>query len=95
MLFKLNVLGENDVVVKTYETSKIKMGLLEDLMTLQEKISGKSLFEQFNLIKPLLFLIFPGLTNDELRNVDYVEVIGVINTLAQYAKTSFGTDEKN
>lgn len=95
MLFKLNILGENDKVVKTYETSKIKMGLMEDLITLQDRMDGKSVLEQFSLIKPLLFNMFPGLTEEELRSVEFSEILDVIKSLMVAAKDGFGVNEKN
>lgn len=94
-MFKLNILGENDKVVKTYETSKIKYGLIEDMVILSKELDGKSEFEQFNLMKPLLKNMFTGLTDEELRNVEFLEVLAVIKNLMSVATKGFGVEEKN
>lgn len=95
MLFSLNILGENDKVVKTYETSKIKYGLIEDMVMLTKELDGKSELEQFALMKPLLKNMFAGLTDEELRDVDFIEVIQVIKNLMSVANNGFGVNEKN
>lgn len=94
-MFKLNILGENDKVVKTYETSKIKYGLIEDMVSLSKELDGKSEFEQFSLMKPLLKTMFTGLTDEELRNVEFAEVLNVIKDLMGVATKGFGAEEKN
>lgn len=94
-MFKLNILGENDAVVKTYETSKIKYGLIEDMVSLSKELAGKNEFEQFGLMKPLLKNMFIGITDDELRNVDFLEVLAVIKNLMEVATKGFGTEGKN
>ena len=95
MLFKLNILGENDAIVKTYTTSKIKMGLMEDLITLQDTIKGKSVAEQFKAIKPLLLKMFTGLTEEEIENVEFTEILKTITQLMEVAREGFGVNEKN
>ena len=95
MLFKLNILGENDKVVKTYETSKIKYGLIEDMVILSKELAGKSEFEQFALMKPLLKNMFVGLTDEEIRNIEFIEVLQVIKNLMSIANSGFGVEEKN
>lgn len=94
-MFKLNILGENDKVVKTYETSKIKYGLIEDMVSLSKELEGKSEFEQFKLMKPLLKTMFVGLTDEELRNVDFIEILEVVKQLMKIASEGFGVEEKN
>lgn len=94
-MFKLNILGENDTVVKTYETSKIKYGLIEDMVSLSKELEGKNEFEQFGLMKPLLKNMFIGITDEELRNVDFLEVLAVIKNLMGVATKGFGVEEKN
>ena len=94
-MFKLNILGENDKVIKTYETSKIKYGLIEDMVSLSKELDGKNEFEQFGLMKPLLKNMFIGITDEELRNVDFLEVLSVIKNLMGVATKGFGAEEKN
>lgn len=93
-MFTLNILGENDAVVKTYKTSKIKYGLIEDMVILSKELEGKNEFQQFSLMKPLLKNMFTGITDEELRNVDFLEVLAVIKNLMNVATNGF-SDGKN
>lgn len=83
--FALNIYGENDKVVKTYATDIIRYGVIEDTVSLLNEIEGKSNVEQFKLVKPLIKSIFSGLTDEEIKNADYIEVMGVFNQLVQEA----------
>lgn len=94
MLFKLDILGENDKVIKTYETSVIKMGLIEDLIEMNGKLAGKSPIEEFRAFKPILFGMFNGLTDEELRNVDFMAVLKTMRALMVAANEGFGVSEE-
>lgn len=94
MMFKLNILGENDKVVKTYESSCIRYGLIEDLVVLSEQMEGKTIFQQFAMMKPLFKTMFVGVTDEELRNVNLQEVMGVFKQLMAIAKDGYGTNEE-
>lgn len=94
-LFKLNVYGENDKIIKSYETSRIRYGLIEDFISLSKKLDGKSEIEQFQLMKPILKTLFVGITDEELRDVDFREVTDVILSMFKTVNSGFGSDEKN
>lgn len=95
-MFKLNILGEKDKVVKTYETSVIKYGLIEDLCILtQDGFDDKNVFEQIKMIKPLIKSMFVGVTDEELRNVDFIEVLQVFKKIREAALDGYGVSEKN
>lgn len=94
-LFTLNVYGENDEVVKTYETSKIKYGLIEDFISLSNDLKNKTEFEQFTLMKPILKTLFVGITDEELRNVDFIDVTKVILSIMKEVNSGFGSEGKN
>ena len=42
----LNIYGENDEIIKTYETEHLRWKIFTDAVKLNEKISGKEPFEQ-------------------------------------------------
>ena len=94
MLFRLNILGENDSIVKTYETRSIKMGLIEDLIEMKGNLEAKSPIEEFRAFKPILIGMFPGLTNEELRNVDFMAVLQTMKALMVVAQDGFGVSEE-
>lgn len=92
-LFKLNVYGTNDEVIKTYETSKIKYGLIEDFISFSDEIKEKSVFEQFTLMKPIIKNLFVGITDEELKNIDIVEFTKVLYEMIGVAKNGYGGSE--
>ena len=81
--FELPIYGEDNELVKTYETDIAKWGLLLEAHQEQENLKDKSTGEQINIIHKLLMKLFPGLTIDELKNAD---VGDVFNTFAQIVK---------
>lgn len=84
--FELNIYSkENDEVEKTYSTDIIRYGVIEDTVSLLNEIEGKSSVEQFKLVKPLIKSVFAGLTDEEMRNTNYSEVMAVFNKLVDEA----------
>ena len=79
--FELKIYGEKDKVVNSYATDVIKYGVIEDTVSLLNEIEGKSNVEQFNLVKPLVKSVFAGITDEELRNANYLEVMNVFKKL--------------
>lgn len=96
---KLNIY-ENKEVVKTYEaeTYDLMFGTVEDILRLVKiddmktgsdveiiKMVGSMLIGGLDDVKFLLFDIFDGLTEDELRNTKTTEVAKVIVDVVKYA----------
>lgn len=82
------------VIEKTYEVEnfRIPYGVIQDVLHLVEidklndeiAIAGM-LLEAFDLVDPLLKDLFPGLTDDELRHADFVDIGLVFTGVARYA----------
>lgn len=83
--FELNIYGKGDQVVNTYKTDIIRYGVIEDTVSLLEKIEGKSNVEQFKLVKPLVKSVFAGLTDEEMRDTNFTEVMSVFHKLVDEA----------
>ena len=96
-MFKLSILGENDKVVKTYQTSVIKYGLIEDFALMSDQFEGKDILQQFVMLKPILKRMFKGLTDEELADVNIAEVLTLFKQLMAMVKDGYGKDdsEKN
>lgn len=94
-LFELKVYGADDEIIKTYTTHRIKYGLIEDFIDLSKDLEGKNQLQQFALMKPILKTLFPGITDEDLREVDFVEVSQVILKLYDVVKNGYGSEEKN
>ena len=84
----------NGVIEKTYEVEnfRIPYGVIQDVLHLVEvdklndemAIAGM-LLEAFDLFDPLLKDLFPGLTDDDLRHADFVDIGLVFTGVARYA----------
>lgn len=84
----------NGVIEKTYEVEnfRIPYGVIQDVLHLVEvdklndemAIAGM-LLEAFDLVDPLLKDLFPGLTDDDLRHADFVDIGLVFTGVAWYA----------
>jgi len=93
----LNIYGENDEIVKTYETRHIRWRTFSEVVKLQEKLAKLSPEKQFIAIQPIILAIFPGLTSDELQNADTFDVFNVFKMISNRSATinSSGETEKN
>lgn len=101
MELKLNIYKNQSEIEKTYTTQDyaVMYGTVEDLLdmldlealTNAENTDGvisavsRILKSRKDVINPLLFDIFPGLTEDELRRTKAVEIIGVIVGLTGFS----------
>ncbi|MCQ2270969.1 MAG: hypothetical protein MJZ52_07075 [Bacteroidales bacterium] len=96
---RLNIYNKKEVV-KTYEaeTYDLMFGTVEDILRLVKidemktgsdveiiKMVGSMLIGGLDDVKFLLFDIFDGLTDDELRNTKTTEVAKVIVDVVKYA----------
>lgn len=79
--FELNIYGNNDEILKTYATDRVRWGVYLQALELQEKIAGKSAAEQFRLINAFLKKIFPDLTDEDLELADYDDVMNTFKQL--------------
>lgn len=100
MKFTLNIY-EKKKVVKTYESDSydLMFGTLEDFVNvIDERLFSDEISEidfaklglalvksSFGHLKPLLFDVFDGLTEEELRKTKTSELVGVILSIAKYS----------
>lgn len=100
MKFTLNIY-EKKKVIKTYESDSydLMFGTLEDFVNvIDERLFSDDISEidfaklglslvksSFGQLKPLLFDVFDGLTEEELRKTKTSELVGVILSIAKYS----------
>ena len=93
-LFELNIYGNDDEVVKKFETDRVRWGVYLQATELSESLEGASAAEKFRKISAFVKKIFPDLTDEELENADSDDVM---NTFAQLIRKAKGiksaTDE--
>ena len=95
--FELNIYGENDEIIKRYETDHIRYGVLMEALEIEEKTKGKSEGEQIKAANALVKRVFHGLTDEELMLADMNDVLNTYAQVTRQAEKIGGSDgaEKN
>ena len=96
--FELNIYGNDDEILKTYSTDKVRWGVFMQALELQEGLQGKSAAEQFKMMNSFLKKIFPDLTDADLELADGDDVINTFRQLTHKANNFNGNsnqDSKN
>lgn len=92
--FELNIYGNNDEIIKTYSTDKVRWGVFMQALELQDGLSEKSAAEQFKLINAFIKKIFPDLTDDDLECADSDDIIYTFRQLVNKSNR-IGINSKN
>lgn len=95
MRFELSIYGENDEVLKKYETNHVRWGVLLKAVELQEKTKNKSEIERVKVIGQFLKNIFLGLTDEELEKADAFDVVNTFTQLLESIGAINSGDSKN
>lgn len=94
-LFELNIYGNNDEIIKRFETDKVRWGVYLQALELQDGLNGKPPAEQFKQINEFVKKIFPELTDADLGNADGDDVINTFTQLLKKASKIGGENQKN
>ena len=89
--FELSIYGQNDEVLKKYETDHVRWGVFLEAIKLQEAIKDKSAIEQLAACSGIVKSIFIGMTDEELEQADGGDVI---NTFKQLTAAAQGKKKK-
>ena len=92
--FELNIYGNNDEIIKTFATDKVRWGVFMQALEMQEGLAEKSVGEQFKLINQFLKKIFPDLTDEDLQNADGDDVMNTFKQLLSKSN-AIGGNSKN
>lgn len=92
--FELNIYGENDEIVKRFETEKVRWGIFVQALELEESLKSKSAQEMILAINQFVKKIFPALTDSDLENADVDDVMNTFRQLLAKAK-KIGVGAKN
>lgn len=80
--FELNIYGENDEVVKTLATDRVRWGIFTEILDLEEKAKGATAKEQLGMIVAVIKKIFPNVTEEELQNgADAADIFNLFRSL--------------
>lgn len=94
-LFELPIYGKNDEVIKTYATDHVRWGVIAQAAELQSAIEGKPTNEKFKAISEFVKKIFPELTDADIENADFDDVMNTFNQLARKTDNINGATPKN
>lgn len=83
--FELPIYGENDEIIKTYETDHIRWGIFIKALEMQKNIEKKSEFEQLSLVGDLMKSVFTGLTDEDLEKADMFDLFNVFAAIIKGA----------
>lgn len=92
--FELNIYGNNDEIIKTFATDKIRFGIFMQALELEEGLTEMSAGEQFKTISNFVKKIFPDLTDADLENADMDDVFNTFKQLMNKAN-KIGGNSKN
>ena len=79
--FELNIYGNDDEILKTYATDRVRWGVFMQALEIQDGLAEKTAAEQFKLINSFLKKIFPDLTDADLERADYDDVLNTFRQL--------------
>ena len=81
----LNIYGENDEILKTYETNHVRWRLLTEAVKLDEEIKECSTAEQIEAVGDFVLSLFVGMTKEELELADIDDVFNVFKIVTKMA----------
>lgn len=92
--FELNIYGENDEVVKQFETERVRWGIFVQALELENSLKGANARDMISAINEFVKKIFPNLTDADLENADVDDVMYTFQQLLSKAK-KIGVSTKN
>ena len=92
--FELNIYGAGDEVVKRFETDRVRWGIFEQALELEETLKNKTAQSMISAVNEFVKKIFPDLTDADLENADVDDVMNTFKQLLTKAK-KIGVGSKN
>lgn len=91
-LITLNIYNDDDEIIKTYSTNRIRWGVLVKAVELEEMTKGdENGVESVKAISDLMYSIFPSITPDDLALADFGDMQNVFRMIVNMT----GHIEKN
>ena len=92
--FELNIYGENDEVIKRFETERVRWGIFVQALELEESLKSATAQDMISAINAFVKKIFPNLTDADLENADVDDVMHTFKQLLAKSK-KIGVNSKN
>ena len=81
----LNIYGENDEILNTYETEHIRWRMFTEAVKLNEQLEDMSELEQMETVGSFILSLFVGMTLEELELADISDVFNTFNMVVKMA----------
>lgn len=81
----LNIYGENDEILKVYETEHIRWRMFTEALRLDEEMKDASTAEQMEAVGDFVLSLFVGMSREELELADIQDVFNVFNMVVKLA----------
>lgn len=75
--FELKIYGENDEVLKTFSTDRIRWGVFLQAIEIHEEIAGKKPKEQYDCVDDFVKKLFPGITDEDIKKAEAQDVLNL------------------
>ena len=92
--FELKIYGEDDEVVKKFETERVRWGIFVQALELEESLKGADARDMISAINEFVKMIFPSITDADLKNADVNDVMNTFKQLLSKAN-KIGAGSKN
>lgn len=89
--FELNIYGQNDEIVKTFQTDHVRWGLLLTVLDVQESLTNASTEEQLEAVSSIVKELFVGMTNEDLCSADSYDIFNVFAQVGKLAQKMRGS----
>lgn len=94
--YTLNLYGDNDKIIKTFETDHIRYGVLMKALELNDKTDKLTNAELMKGANEIVKAVFTGMTDDDLMLADMEDVINTYKRVANTANNvQGGSSSKN
>jgi hypothetical protein len=80
---ELNIYGDNDEILKTFSTNRVRWGLIVKAVELEEKINkpGADMSETITLLNDFVLSVFPSMTQKDVEMADYNDIRNVFKMI--------------
>lgn len=93
--FSLNIYGNDDEIIKTYSTNKVRWGVFMQAIEMQDGLEEKTPAEQLEMVSVFMKKLFPEITDAELECADMGDVFNTFKQIANKANQIGAGNSKN
>ena len=92
--FELNIYGENDEIIKTFSTSKVRWGVFLQAFEIRENFERMSAKDKVNVVAEFMMKLFPNITKADIALADVGDIMNNFYQLLNKAAKMVGDSKK-